>query len=147
MTAAGRPEWLPEDWDIDYRVRNSGATAGTVDKYYKAPVSGKRFRSKTEVLHFLETGSKMKKAQGPDGDNMPSESTSTGARKRKNSASQSKEPAGFVFDFGNPPEKVTWTLEDAEEDRWSASIDGEKVPEATQKEWAAVFDHLSNHKP
>ncbi|GFZ20230.1 hypothetical protein Acr_28g0009350 [Actinidia rufa] len=27
-----RPSWLPEGWRVDYRVRSSGASAGTVDR-------------------------------------------------------------------------------------------------------------------
>ncbi|KAL6499731.1 Methyl-CpG-binding domain protein 5 [Orobanche gracilis] len=57
-----RPSWLPDDWKIDLRVRSSGATAGLIDRMYFVEPSGqRRFRSKVEVIHFLETGSKKKK--------------------------------------------------------------------------------------
>ncbi|KAH6836794.1 methyl-CPG-binding domain protein 5 [Perilla frutescens var. hirtella] len=56
-----RPSWLPEDWTIDLRVRSSGATAGLIDRYYVEPSGHRKFRSKIEVLHYLETGSKPKR--------------------------------------------------------------------------------------
>ena len=31
-TPPERPSWLPEGWRVDYRVRSSGASAGTVDR-------------------------------------------------------------------------------------------------------------------
>ncbi|XP_073271742.1 methyl-CpG-binding domain-containing protein 6-like isoform X1 [Primulina huaijiensis] len=57
---AKRPEWLPEDWRIDLRVRTSGASTGLIDRYFFDP-SGRKFRSKHEVLHFLGTGKKLKR--------------------------------------------------------------------------------------
>ncbi|KAL8479969.1 hypothetical protein ACS0TY_026272 [Phlomoides rotata] len=56
-----RPSWLPEDWTIDLRVRSSGATAGLIDRYYVEPTGQRRFRSKNEVEHFLQTGIKLKR--------------------------------------------------------------------------------------
>ncbi|KAI3703358.1 hypothetical protein L1987_73373 [Smallanthus sonchifolius] len=55
-----RPSWLPDGWNMIFKKRTSGATEGTVDRYFIAP-SGHRLRSKNEVLNFLETGSKRKK--------------------------------------------------------------------------------------
>ncbi|KAL3850271.1 hypothetical protein ACJIZ3_012153 [Penstemon smallii] len=59
---AKRPNWLPNDWKIELKVRSSGATAGLIDRYYIEPSGERKFRSKNEVLHFLETGSKRKKS-------------------------------------------------------------------------------------
>ncbi|CAO2840668.1 unnamed protein product [Amaranthus hypochondriacus] len=50
------PDWLPPDWTCIERVRASGATAGTRDKYYIEPGTKRRFRSKKEVEHYLKTG-------------------------------------------------------------------------------------------
>ncbi|CAM6124670.1 unnamed protein product [Calypogeia fissa] len=46
------PPWLPEGWTAVLRTRESGSK----DKYYVDPVSQRRFRSKTEVNYFLQTG-------------------------------------------------------------------------------------------
>ncbi|RZC78764.1 hypothetical protein C5167_002953 [Papaver somniferum] len=55
-----RLDWLPEGWEIEQKERKNGASAGNFDKYYVEPAQeGRRrrkFRSKNEVLEFLETG-------------------------------------------------------------------------------------------
>lgn len=50
------PDWLPAGWITELKTRMAGSTAGTTDKYYKEPSTGRRFRSKNEVLSFLQTG-------------------------------------------------------------------------------------------
>ncbi|KAI5061291.1 hypothetical protein GOP47_0023796 [Adiantum capillus-veneris] len=50
------PAWLPPGWITEVQTRRSGSTAGTRDKYYKDLVSGRRFRSRNEVIHYLQTG-------------------------------------------------------------------------------------------
>ncbi|XXG54609.1 hypothetical protein AAC387_Pa03g2446 [Persea americana] len=50
-----RPDWLPEGWTSRVEVRRNGASAGAKDRYYFAPGSGRRFRSKKEVEKFIET--------------------------------------------------------------------------------------------
>ncbi|KAK2641043.1 hypothetical protein Ddye_022806 [Dipteronia dyeriana] len=55
------PSWLPQGWQIETKVRTSGATAGVVDKFYFDTVLGNRFRSKKEVLYFIEFGIKREK--------------------------------------------------------------------------------------
>ncbi|MCO5610932.1 hypothetical protein L7F22_065177 [Adiantum nelumboides] len=50
------PAWLPPGWITEVQTRQSGTTAGTRDKYYKDLVSGRRFRSKNEVIYYLQTG-------------------------------------------------------------------------------------------
>ncbi|KAG8387462.1 hypothetical protein BUALT_Bualt02G0023800 [Buddleja alternifolia] len=59
--AEERPTWLPENWSFYVKVRASGASAGTTDRYYVEPSGQRRFRSKNEVLRFIETGTKPKK--------------------------------------------------------------------------------------
>ncbi|KAF3629388.1 hypothetical protein FXO38_27703 [Capsicum annuum] len=61
-----RPSRLPEDWKFEPKVRTNGAFAGAIDNYYYEPVSGKRFRSKPDVLHFLEMGGRCKRSTGGD---------------------------------------------------------------------------------
>lgn len=50
------PGWLPVGWITEIKTRKAGITAGTKDKYYKDPISGHRFRSKNEVMSYLQTG-------------------------------------------------------------------------------------------
>ncbi|KAI3756617.1 hypothetical protein L1987_56439 [Smallanthus sonchifolius] len=135
----GRPTWLPEDWDMILRKRTSGATEGTVDRYYISP-SGRRLRSKNEVMTFLETGSKRKKPPTPSSVETPPKST--GPQTKKKTSARKKVHAAFTFDFKNPPEKVSWCLSYASEDVWSPSIGDWTIPLATKQEWSAVFNHV-----
>ncbi|XP_078181199.1 uncharacterized protein LOC144574961 isoform X2 [Carex rostrata] len=48
-----RPDWLPEGWTVLERVRELGKTAGSKDKYYIEPGTGKKFRSQVEVRRHL----------------------------------------------------------------------------------------------
>ncbi|XP_019446599.1 PREDICTED: methyl-CpG-binding domain-containing protein 13-like isoform X2 [Lupinus angustifolius] len=48
------PEWLPDGWDVDVRIRKSGANRGSVYKCYTDPLKGYKFYSKPEVLRYLE---------------------------------------------------------------------------------------------
>ncbi|KAL6563683.1 Methyl-CpG-binding domain protein 5 [Orobanche gracilis] len=85
-----RPSWLPDDWKIDLRVRSSGATAGLIDRYFVEPSGQHRFRSKVEVLHFLETGSKKKKkstSEANDARSASPVSQKKSSKKRKKSDS------------------------------------------------------------
>lgn len=54
------PVWLPEGWRTEIRFRESGATAGSKDKYYVQISTGLRCRSRPEVTAFLESGKKQK---------------------------------------------------------------------------------------
>nr|7FEO_A Chain A, Methyl-CpG-binding domain-containing protein 5 [Arabidopsis thaliana]7FEO_B Chain B, Methyl-CpG-binding domain-containing protein 5 [Arabidopsis thaliana] len=58
----GDDNWLPPDWRTEIRVRTSGTKAGTVDKFYYEPITGRKFRSKNEVLYYLEHGTPKKKS-------------------------------------------------------------------------------------
>ncbi|KAK7318278.1 hypothetical protein RJT34_02977 [Clitoria ternatea] len=50
-----RPEWLPNDWDVEFRIRKSGAHMGSGYKCYIDPLNGYKFYSKPEVFRYLET--------------------------------------------------------------------------------------------
>ncbi|GAB4824408.1 Methyl-CpG-binding domain protein 5 [Ancistrocladus abbreviatus] len=52
-----RPDWLPADWGMHCVVRQQGDSQGHVDRYFYNPdPESYKFRSKKEVLYFLETG-------------------------------------------------------------------------------------------
>ncbi|KAL2536062.1 Methyl-CpG-binding domain-containing protein 6 [Forsythia ovata] len=140
---AKRPDWLPENWTIDLRVRSSGATAGSIDRYYRDP-SGKKFRSKNEVMHYLETGNKLKRKPNSDAEATPSESP--GSKKQKKSSSKRKKSEALKFDFLNPPAAVSWTCTNAPQETWTARVDNKRVPESRQREWAAAFQHVTEPK-
>lgn len=76
--------------------------------------------------------------QTSEGSAPPSKKKKTGARKKVNAA--------FIFDFKNPPEKVSWCLSYATEDVWSPSMGDWNVPLATKQEWAAVFNHVCQNQ-
>ncbi|CAK9327023.1 unnamed protein product [Citrullus colocynthis] len=138
-----RPNWLPPGWVVEDRVRSSGATAGTVDKYYFDPVSNRRFRSKIEVLYFLETGTLRKRKKSLDGN--PTSTDGSEEPKSKKSSSNTK-TAPLDFDFFNVPERVEWVLTDPSKDAWTPFIDKEKVPEYTKREWVGAFQLLGRSK-
>ncbi|XP_057782006.1 methyl-CpG-binding domain-containing protein 6-like [Salvia miltiorrhiza] len=97
-----RPSWLPEDWKIDLKVRSSGATAGLIDRYYVEPTGQRRFRSKVEVLHFLETGSKPAKRKGAsETETTPSGSPASQTQRKSNT--KRKKSEAFVSDNTQPP--------------------------------------------
>ncbi|KAJ8552021.1 hypothetical protein K7X08_028464 [Anisodus acutangulus] len=136
-----RPSWLPESWKLETKVRASGATAGTVDRYYYEPVSGCKFRSKNEVLYFLETGGKRKKGT-PGSDATPSETTPN-SKKQKKSGSKAKKITSFYFDSANPPQSVCWVQTDSSADTWAPSCNGSMIPGSRKQEWDAVFSSVS----
>ncbi|XP_059627756.1 methyl-CpG-binding domain-containing protein 5-like [Cornus florida] len=140
-----RPDWLPEDWTMQCTIRSSGATAGSIDKYYVEPVAGRRFRSKQEVLYFLETGSKRKRKLNPDADATSSESPGAPKQKKSGSKKKKKKPSAPPpnFDFDNVPEEVSWVLTDASSGTWSPYIGDEKVPQSTKQEWAAALEFVN----
>ncbi|KAH0643515.1 hypothetical protein KY290_035065 [Solanum tuberosum] len=55
-----RPQWLPENWGFEIKVRTGGATVGRIDRFYIEPVSKSKCRSKIKVDDFLKTGRKSK---------------------------------------------------------------------------------------
>ncbi|KAL7174000.1 hypothetical protein ACSBR2_033284 [Camellia fascicularis] len=124
-----RPKWLPESWVMDCRIRTSGASAGSIDRYYFDPVSGRRFRSKKEVDYFLETGSTRKRKRDPDTNSL------------ENSGGH-KSSAPLNFEFNDVPENVRWVLTNASRDQWTPFVGDKMVPKSTRKEWNAAF-HFS----
>ncbi|MCO5583001.1 hypothetical protein L7F22_036907 [Adiantum nelumboides] len=50
------PLWLPQGWITEIQMRTTGSAAGTHNKYFKHLASGRRFRSRKDVLHFTSTG-------------------------------------------------------------------------------------------
>ncbi|GAV90687.1 TIM domain-containing protein/MBD domain-containing protein [Cephalotus follicularis] len=137
--------WLPAGWVVEDRVRGSGATAGTVDKYYFHPSSGRRFRSKKEVLWYLEKGTVRNRKKGKENSDADIASVEgSKSSKRKKSGTKAKASASN-FDFSNVPKKITWKLTDTAEETWTPFMNGdEKVPDSTKDEWAAAFASLAN---
>ncbi|KAI5321990.1 PREDICTED: methyl-CpG-binding domain-containing [Prunus dulcis] len=137
--------WLPQGWSVEERVRASGATAGSTDRYYVDPVSGRRFRSKVEVLYFLETGTikRKKTTENASGDKTSVEGS--GSHKQKKSSTKPKSSA-LNFDFVNVPENVVWVLTDSSAGSWTPFIGNREVPESTTQEWAAAFTSATSRK-
>ncbi|XP_073291882.1 methyl-CpG-binding domain-containing protein 6-like isoform X2 [Primulina huaijiensis] len=90
---AKRPSWLPEGWNVETRVRSSGATAGSIDRYYVAPSGKRKLRSKNEVLRFLASEGEPKRESKSETDAGSSESP--GSQKKPKSSSKRKK-AGAV---------------------------------------------------
>ncbi|CAN4119181.1 unnamed protein product [Withania somnifera] len=132
-----RPSWLPEDWKFETRVRTNGATAGLVDRYYYEPVSGSKFRSKAEVLYFLETGGKRKKGSTGTGGDVTQKTEEERLKKEK------RKSTDFYFDSANPPQSVCWIQMDSSADTWAPSVNGSMVPSTRKQEWDAVYSSIS----
>ncbi|XP_062084961.1 methyl-CpG-binding domain-containing protein 5-like [Humulus lupulus] len=132
-------DWLPPGWTVEDRVRVSGASAGTTDRYYFDPISNRKFRSKKEVLYFLQTGTRLKRkkefdADAPSGDN-------SGAHKQK--ACTIEKGSARNFNFSDVPENVQWVLSDSSEE-WKAFIGNDQVLESSKRDWLAAFTLLAS---
>ncbi|XP_071931535.1 methyl-CpG-binding domain-containing protein 5-like isoform X4 [Coffea arabica] len=158
---AERPDWLPDDWKIEVRVRTSGATAGTSDRYFFSP-SGLKFRSKVEVLEFLETGSRRKKKLKSDANAtvrhkcLPSDGPSDQRKKtskqasgnpsdhqKKKSKSNIRDFSDMNFDFRNPPRSLTWVQANDCPDDWLPTFSNATVPKSERTEWGNVYSRVT----
>ncbi|OIT00872.1 hypothetical protein A4A49_07691 [Nicotiana attenuata] len=109
-------------------------------EYFFEPVSGRKFRSKVEVLYFLETGGKRKKGN-TGSEATPSETSKS--QKQKKGGSKTQKITSFYFDSGNPPHSVCWVQTDGFADTWAPSCNGGMIPERRRQEWVAVFSSVS----
>ncbi|KAK6138147.1 hypothetical protein DH2020_028083 [Rehmannia glutinosa] len=82
------------EWELKFEARSPGGYAGKVDKYYVEPTGQRKFRSKNEVLHFLETGNKKKRKPTSEADAAPSE--------QKKSSTKRKKPEAVKSDIKHP---------------------------------------------
>lgn len=124
------PDWLPTGWFTELKTRGGGSSAGTKDKYYYDPVTQRRFRSKIEVLSYLETGiigryKPKVKSEGQVG------------RKRKTSAAFYQYAASFDNSFR--PTKVRWVLNDTD-GSWIPFVNEENTADFNRKEGERLFD-------
>ncbi|WCJ20591.1 methyl-CPG-binding domain protein 5 [Euphorbia peplus] len=128
--------WLPDGWLVEARTRENGATAGTMDRYYIEPVNKRRFRSKVEVLHYLETGELLKNKRKKEAENSNTDASpaeGSGDLKKKK-AKKTKGPQ-MIFDRVNIPRKIEWVLMDVKEDLWTPFNGHTMVPEYTMQNW------------
>lgn len=132
ITVIESPDWLPKGWITELRIRETGASAGTTDKYFFDPVSDHRFRSKKDVFKFVETGyirglSSKRKNEDPDG---------------KTSAENKSSNTAGVY-ASKRPTKVRWVL-NSSEGSWVPFIDEEDMNGSNLKEGELIFDLDSN---
>ncbi|KFK33990.1 hypothetical protein AALP_AA5G087600 [Arabis alpina] len=144
--------WLPPGWTTQEKVRTSGTKAGTVDKFYYEPVTGRKFRSKTEVMYYVEHGTPKKPGKKAESGETPSEhSEGQGSIKRPNRSRQKanepppppQPPKPLNFDFLNVPEKVTWT---GSKDAWWPVIGDYKIQESVCEDWHRAFTLITSQK-
>ncbi|CAK7331540.1 unnamed protein product [Dovyalis caffra] len=133
--------WLPPGWVVEDRVRTSGATAGTIDKYYIDPASGRKFRSKKDVQYYLDTGTLKKK--GKVTENSDADTNSAENSKGNKNKSGANKSFAWNFDSINVPGRTEWVLTDANEDAWTPFIDGKKVPLYDKEQWDFAFASLT----
>ncbi|EEF29524.1 methyl-CpG-binding domain-containing protein 5 [Ricinus communis] len=140
--SADSANWLPPGWLVEDRVRASGATAGTVDKYYIEPVTGRRFRSKKEVQYFLETGTKKKTKRGMENSEGDVNFTESPGSQKSKKASKNAKVQKRNFDYLNVPDRIEWALIDANQDAWTPFLGGQKVAEYDRQNWDFEMLHL-----
>uniref|UniRef100_A0A1J3CXG0 Methyl-CpG-binding domain-containing protein 6 n=1 Tax=Noccaea caerulescens TaxID=107243 RepID=A0A1J3CXG0_NOCCA len=142
--AAPGDNWLPPGWTVEDKVRTSGATAGSVDKYYHEPVTGRKFRSRTEVLYYLEHGTAKKGSKNSD--HFDGQGSSNKAS-RKAREPPPPPPPPLNFDFENPPEKVSWSMANAGEEAWTPFIGDDKVQDSVRRDWCSAFTAVTTQNP
>ncbi|VVA94761.1 unnamed protein product [Arabis nemorensis] len=137
--------WLPPGWRTEAKTRTSGTKAGVVDKFYFEP-SGRKFRSKNEVLYYLEHGTPKKPGKKAENSDMSSEhSEGQVSNKRQNKSNQTANeqppppPKPLNFDFLNVPEKVIWTGTNGSEEDWWPVIGDYKIEEPVSEDWHRAF--------
>lgn len=128
ITVIESPDWLPKGWITELRIRETGASAGTTDKYFFDPVSDHRFRSKKDVFKFLESGcirgaSSKRKNEDPHGKTSAENGSSNEAK-----VHASKRPT-----------KVRWVL-NSSEGSWVPFVDEEEMNGSNLKEGELIFD-------
>ncbi|WZZ31452.1 hypothetical protein YC2023_014853 [Brassica napus] len=164
--------WLPPGWRVEDKVRASGATAGSVDKYYLEPITGRKFRSRTEVLYYLEHGTTPKKGSKKAKNTGSSSDVSLkfepfaffilvitygilylqhleGKGRNKSSRKAKETPAlsPLNFDFENPPEEVSWCMGNAGEEAWTPFVGEGKVQDSVRRDWCTAFTVITTKNP
>ncbi|KAF8094816.1 hypothetical protein N665_0352s0024 [Sinapis alba] len=143
--------WLPPGWRVEDKVRTSGATAGAVDKYYLEPITGRKFRSRTEVLYYLEhgttpkKGSKKAKNTGSNPDHLEGKGSKKSSIKAKEQPPPPLPP--LKFDFENAPEKVSWCMENAGDEAWIPFVGDDKVQDSVRRDWGSAFTIITTKNP
>ncbi|KAJ7521345.1 hypothetical protein O6H91_19G049000 [Diphasiastrum complanatum] len=103
------PDWLPDGWTAEIRTREMGNTAGTKDKYYVDPTTGRRFRSKNEVMEYVETGnlSRWKRRAKPAELNCSSVTASVAQIACPSHETRSTSAINSFLSYRIPPKQVT----------------------------------------
>ncbi|CAH8296705.1 unnamed protein product [Eruca vesicaria subsp. sativa] len=151
-SAAPLDNWLPAGWRVEDKVRTSGATAGSVDKYYHEPITGRKFRSRTEVLYYLEHGTTPKKGSKKPKNTGSISDHLEGKGREKSSKKAEEQPLPptlppLNFDFENPPEKVSWSMADAGEEAWTPFVGNDKVQDSVKRDWCTAFTVITTKNP
>ncbi|CAH2069430.1 unnamed protein product [Thlaspi arvense] len=173
--AAPGDNWLPPNWRVEEKVRTSGATAGTVDKkeykclegrphridlvfgkycdrgieslYYFEPITGRKFRSRTEVLYYLEHGTSSRGSKKAESTDLSSDHFEGQGSKRASRKAKEPPPPPLNFDFGNPPEKVSWCMSSTGEEAWTPFVGDDKVQDSVRRDWCTAFTAVTTQNP
>ncbi|KAI3937892.1 hypothetical protein MKX01_027819 [Papaver californicum] len=132
IEGADLPEWLPQGWKMERKVRQNGASAGMIDAVYTDPEKGRKFWSKVGVLRYLETGTgrirpKRRKPSNPLTQRRPS------SKRRKKTAS--------TTDFTDQAEFGS-QVQNLDADGFGSLnplVGGDTVTEQTMHDWDAHF--------
>ncbi|CAF2074648.1 unnamed protein product [Brassica napus] len=143
----------PPGWTTEEKVRTSGTKAGLVDKFYYEPVTNRKFRSRTEVMYYLEHGTPKKKNKKSvnNSDTKSQRSEDRGSYKRLTQSNKkaneqpppSPPPMPLDFDFLNVPEKVIWTGTNGLQEAWCPFIGDYKIQESVSQDWDRAFTLLT----
>ncbi|KAI3966314.1 hypothetical protein MKX01_018146 [Papaver californicum] len=83
IEGADLPEWLPQGWKMERKVRQNGASAGMIDAVYTDPEKGRKFWSKVGVLRYLETGTGRIRPKRPKPSNPSTQRRPSSKRRKK----------------------------------------------------------------
>jgi hypothetical protein len=147
--AAPGDNWLPPGWRVEDKIRTSGATAGSVDKYYYEPNTGRKFRSRTEVLYYLEHGTSKRGTKKAENTYFnPDHFEGQGSNRVTRTATvPPPPPPPLDFDFKNPPDKVSWSMANAGEEGWIPNIGDVKVQDSVRRDWSTAFTFITSRNP
>ncbi|KAL5710821.1 Methyl-CpG-binding domain protein 5 [Ranunculus cassubicifolius] len=123
------PDWLPAGWTVVKRTRPGGKSAGSKDTYYLEPITNLQFRSKREVLEYIETGIRRSH------------------KKLKNNENNVRTTPLKIpqpnFDVESCPETIKWF--GVTSNSWNPFIGEEMVPEHIRLQWAAMFNPFAHN--
>ncbi|XP_065866469.1 methyl-CpG-binding domain-containing protein 7 isoform X3 [Euphorbia lathyris] len=136
---------MPSRWDVEEKPPNNISYAGTVDRTYIEPGTGKRFRSLISVERHTGEGSRRAATPKPhqlyltDGKQHTTMAKASTPGDHSPSSSFGCEKASTIRPR-KPPANVKWVLSPVGS-IWKPFINDSLVPESLKRKWSQAFVH------